>query len=74
MFSEENISAKAGVSDGEAPPVPIPNTVVKLTRAYNTWRETSREDRSMPALQQPRAFPRSAEVGFSTNKVGNPAP
>ena len=29
----------------EAPPVPIPNTVVKLSRAENTWREAAREDR-----------------------------
>ncbi len=34
----------------EGPPVPIPNTVVKLTRAYNTWLETTREDRSMLTL------------------------
>ena len=39
----------AGVNDGEVPPVPIPNTTVKLTSAENTWMETSRENRSMPA-------------------------
>ena len=31
----------AGVYDGEDPPVPIPNTEVKLTRADNTWREAA---------------------------------
>jgi len=31
--------------NGEGPPVPIPNTIVKLTRAHNTWLETAREDR-----------------------------
>ena len=29
-------------------PVPIPNTVVKLPRANNTRRATSRKDRSVP--------------------------
>ena len=37
-----------GVNDDEDPPVPIPNTVVKLTRADNTRRAASREDKSMP--------------------------
>ena len=37
-----------GVYDDEGPPVPIPNTVVKLIRAENTWWEAAREDRSMP--------------------------
>ena len=34
-----------GVDYGEGPPVPIPNTEVKLTSAENTWLETAREDR-----------------------------
>ena len=34
-----------GVVNGEGPPVPIPNTAVKLTRADNTWLATAREDR-----------------------------
>ena len=37
-----------GVDCGEGPPVPIPNTVVKLTCADNTWLATAREDRTMP--------------------------
>ena len=40
-----------GVSNGEGPPVPIPNTEVKLTSADNTCLETDREDRSMPTLK-----------------------
>ena len=40
---------KVGVDYDEDPPVPIPNTVVKLIRAENTWRAASRENRSMPA-------------------------
>ena len=39
-----------GVYDGEDPPVPIPNTVVKLAGAENTWLATTREDKSMPTL------------------------
>ena len=34
----------------EGPPVPIPNTEVKLCGADNTWWETAREDRSWPTL------------------------
>ena len=34
-----------GVDCGEGPPVPIPNTEVKLTCADNTLRATAREDR-----------------------------
>ena len=34
-----------GIDCREGPPVPIPNTEVKLTYADNTWRATAREDR-----------------------------
>ena len=34
-----------GVNGDEGTPVPIPNTVVKLSRAENTCLETDREDR-----------------------------
>ena len=34
-----------GVNDGEVPPVPIPNTEVKLTRAQDSSLETARENR-----------------------------
>ena len=34
-----------GVYYAEGPPVPIPNTVVKLTRADNTWRAAAWEDK-----------------------------
>ena len=37
-----------GVFDSEGPPVPIPNTEVKLVCAYNTWLEAARDDWSMP--------------------------
>ena len=47
MFSERSDHI-VGVFNGEGPPVPIPNTEVKLTCADNTCLETDREDRSMP--------------------------
>ena len=37
--------AEVGVDCDEGPPVPIPNTEVKLIRADNTLRATAREDR-----------------------------
>ena len=49
LFSFQGISLNlVGVFNGEGPPVPIPNTEVKLTSADNTCLETDREDRSMP--------------------------
>ena len=39
-----------GVYDEEVPPVPIPNTVVKLLGAENTWLATARENRAMPTF------------------------
>ena len=44
------ITAKAevSVSNAKGPPVPIPNTEVKLCSADNTCLETGREDRSKP--------------------------
>ena len=43
-----HLGSIVGVFNGEGPPVPIPNTEVKLTSADNTCLETDREDRSMP--------------------------
>ena len=40
----------AGIYYAEVPPVPIPNTEVKLSCADNTWRVTAWKDRSLPAL------------------------
>ena len=42
-----NVQFTVGVYDEEGPPVPIPNTVVKLFGAENTWRAAARENRSM---------------------------
>ena len=38
-----------GVFNGEGPPVPIPNTEVKLICVENTWLVTTWEDKSTPA-------------------------
>ena len=40
--------SEVGVTNAEGPPVPIPNTEVKLCSGENTLRETAREDSSMP--------------------------
>ena len=39
-----------GIDDGEGPPVPIPNTEVKLTGADDTWLATAWDNRKMPTL------------------------
>ena len=44
----EDLSGIVGAYDGEDPPVPIPNTVVKLLSADNTWLVTAREYKSVP--------------------------
>ena len=45
-FNVKSVKDRVGVYDDEGPPVPIPNTVVKLIRADNTRRAASREDKS----------------------------
>ena len=40
-----------GVFNGEGPPVPIPNTEVKLTSAENTCLATDWKDRSTPTQE-----------------------
>ena len=43
-----SIATISGGNDGEVPPVPIPNTEVKLSSAESTWLDTAREDKSLP--------------------------
>ena len=43
--SPVRVTTLVGVDDGEEPPVPIPNTEVKLTCAENTWGAAPWEDR-----------------------------
>ena len=49
----EVFSDEVGVFNGEGPPVPIPNTEVKLTSAENTCLATDWKDRSTPTQRAP---------------------
>ena len=59
QFSGTNAKKQpiVGVSNGEGPPVPIPNTEVKLTSVDNTLRATVREDSSMLTRSRERRDP-----------------
>ena len=48
LLRGQDINLIVGAFNGEGPPVPIPNTEVKLTCADNTCLETDWEDRSVP--------------------------
>ena len=43
---------KVSATNAEGPPVPIPNTEVKLCSGENTLRETAREDSSVLTLTE----------------------
>ena len=45
-FESLKVHQQVSVINAEGPPVPIPNTEVKLCSADNTWLATAREDRS----------------------------
>ena len=47
------IATISGGNDGEVPPVPIPNTEVKLSSAEDTWREAAWEIRKSPVFLRP---------------------
>ena len=57
IFSDEELLRKVGVTNAEGPPVPIPNTEVKLCSGDNTWLEAAREDSSMPTQDRERIKP-----------------
>ena len=48
QFSETDGKRIVGLFNAQGPPVPIPNTEVKLCSAENTLLATVREDRSGP--------------------------
>ena len=48
------LRVEVGGIDAEGPPVPIPNTEVKLCRAEDTQLETARENRYMPTRTEVR--------------------
>ena len=45
-FKREKV--ESGGDSEEDPPVPMPNTAVKLFSVDGTWRETARESRTLP--------------------------
>ena len=47
---------KVSVTNAEGPPVPIPNTEVKLCSGENTLRATVREDSSMLTPRKEASF------------------
>ena len=47
-LSPQGFGYSGGVYGAEVPPVPIPNTAVKLISADNTWLEAAREDKATP--------------------------
>ena len=65
----ETNAREVSVNNSEGPPVPIPNTEVKLVCAYNTWLDTARDDRSMltlvlrPSLRKGRTRRGNSDVG-----------
>ena len=48
LLSGSYLNILVGANDDEVPPVPIPNTEVKLISVENTWLATAREDRAAP--------------------------
>ena len=57
-----------GVDDGEGPPVPIPNTEVKLIDGENTCLATDRENSKMPT--QNRSCESSCGFLYAQEKKG----
>ena len=49
----EKTIQRSGDDGWEAPPVPIPNTAVKLPRVESTGLEAAWEDRLLPVIQKP---------------------
>ena len=68
VFSE-HMFTEVSVFNAKGPPVPIPNTEVKLCSANNTWLATAREDKS--TLTQKSA--EADRVGYF-NAKGPPVP
>ena len=52
VASEDDKNWIVGVDDDEGPPVPIPNTEVKLISAEDTWLATARDNRKVPTSKQ----------------------
>ena len=61
---------EVGVYDGEGPPVPIPNTEVKLIGGENTCLATDREDSTMPTQKRQRPLLRPLFFASLTKRAG----
>ena len=48
FISEKSEDFSVGADCDEGPPVPIPNTEVKLISVEDTWRAAARENRTVP--------------------------
>ena len=66
MRERSGIRKIVGEIYAEGPPVPIPNTEVKLCRAEDTWLATARENRYSPTLRQRLAFPLTSRSFYSS--------
>ena len=62
-----------GVFNAEGPPVPIPNTAVKLSSAENTCLATDWKDRSMPTQKRLRCSQRSLAYASLAQSVEHAA-
>ena len=52
LFCLKRGKKRSGDDGEEEPPVPIPNTEVKLFSAEDTWWETAWENRSLPVYRK----------------------
>ena len=59
---------RVGVTNAEGPPVPIPNTEVKLCSGENTLLEAAREDSSTPTQSRERIKPFPDSEKMETSK------
>ena len=56
QFWGYNWDRKSGGDSKEEPPVPMPNTEVKLLNADDTWWVTARESRKLPELKKTQSI------------------
>ena len=72
QFSVTESKIVVGATNAQGPPVPIPNTEVKLCSAENTSTETSREDRSAPTPRKGK--PREWQLHGGVAQLGEHLP
>ena len=68
-FESLKVHQTVGVFSVEGPPVPIPNTEVKLYSGDNTCLATDREDSSLPTQANP--FGKARGYGFTVTPLKN---